>query len=116
MIAPELLIQSRSTIERLLDMTEEQHNEMIFEVGMQYMDRMYGGPDSELYKFYAYDADTWNWFKYQWHKKNLEILLQLGFNPMQDSITNELELCALKEMFDRVHTEINNYPAKAFVC
>lgn len=112
MITPELLIQARDTIEKLLEITHEQHSNMIFDAGMQYMEHTYGGY-GELYEKHAYSAVTWDWYTYQWHRANLEILLQLGFDPVGDKIKNNSEFQALKDAFSEAHYARRIiYPAK----
>lgn len=104
---------AKNTIERLLNITADEHNAMIFEFGMLYLERLFIQGSVQYIKL-SRDKQFWNWWTNQWHIHNYEVLLMLGFDLTEQQISN-IELAALREAFNAKHKACDIFPTKKLV-
>lgn len=106
------LIQGKETIEFLLGMTEEFHNEMIYDIGIQWLNIRWEYNPTTRFE-YESTADFWNWWKLLWNQRNVELLYQMGFDLDERCAINELEQEALCDAWHNAHKGTNKlYPSK----
>ena len=123
------LIQANQTIEKLLfsdlefpksfkkhntalDTPKEKHHRQIFEIGMQWLEIRFEFVPSNQWRF---SSNFWHWWKKQWSIRNFEILMQLGFELDEESITQS-EFEALHDAFKEIHDmSIQSYPQRQVV-
>lgn len=111
MITTEEQLLAKATIERLLHLSDTDHNQMIYDFGLDRLARQTIA-HSVHYQRLESSPSWWNWWKRDWNMKNYQLLVYLGFDPINETHLTELEYECLREAFYSTHSESVNYPSK----
>ncbi|MFN8238604.1 MAG: hypothetical protein U0T77_10580 [Chitinophagales bacterium] len=116
MITDTQIQTAKQSIEKLLNISPEQHNEILFDCGIGFCETVYK-PATPLYEHNAYGADFWNWWTSAWHKRNYELLLSIkAINESGELVNYSIDNHYMQHTFVSTHMNaaVQYYPSKAF--
>ncbi|MBN9293772.1 MAG: hypothetical protein J0G96_07325 [Flavobacteriia bacterium] len=64
--AKEQHAQTGAEIMRSLRMSDQEHNNHLFESGISFLQKVFGS-ENEDFRLLAYDRRFWNWYRSEWH-------------------------------------------------
>jgi hypothetical protein len=118
MITQQQLEQSKAVFEHIYGITPEDHHMMIYEAGIKRIELITRSSESQRKKLES-SPQWWKWWALDWNQKNMEMLLQLGFDAYQKpEEVRPFEREAVRECFVFVHAgppQIFTYPSKVMV-
>lgn len=92
--------QLQQRIERLLGMSTQQMQQLIFEMGCRYMEDL--TDMAEVAHQFLLEPLYWHWWRQQWAIIDAQFLMQHANAPLQTS--------TLRKLYEKMHQSIDTWP------
>jgi len=109
------LNRAKATVEMLLDMSDNTHNDLIIDLGNHWIEESFNGYPVMI-TTWKHSPTFWSWWAHQWNLRNYEMLHQMGFAIDESETIRGLVQEALQEAFDEKHcSSIFLFPQKPLI-